>query len=481
MKHWSKSLALVLVFVFIASLIIIHPSTAKASSPKTIVVPDDYPTIQTAIDNADTNDTVFIKEGTYEGIQNQSLIINKTISLIGENANNTFIYLHPPLVPYTIFTQTFMGYASPIVINADDVKISGLTIKSFIDPSFQGAINGLEASGNHFELIGNKLGFTVSLTGNDTIIINNTLAGLTLSGSNATLLKNVIVNGSDPLAVSCVGSNNLVVLNKVNSNGGTYIDGSQNVIQENDLGSGSMISGSLEMKGDENIVYKNNMSSLVNIGSQWAPWKLSSFDLVYGNIINGNLDVLGNNNTFKGNYIQGIIFGNIEQNTANDTFYDNNFDFIGGKTFTIWSGVHGPIVLNNGKEGNYYSDYNGSDVNSDGIGDTPYVVFANDTQNYHYIADFDIANIILNDPYPLMKPYNISEVSLNIPQWAALKISTQTVLPSITSILVSPTVATSAFAFTNSTQIELAISTAIVLLVIVVSLLLFRRHRKTPK
>jgi len=42
--------------------------------------------------------------------------------------------------------------------------------------------------------------------------------------------------------------------------------------------------------------------------------------------------------------------------------------------------------------GNYWSDYNGTDANHDGIGDTPYVI---DTKNA--------------DNYPLMTPYIIPE------------------------------------------------------------------------
>jgi parallel beta-helix repeat protein len=42
--------------------------------------------------------------------------------------------------------------------------------------------------------------------------------------------------------------------------------------------------------------------------------------------------------------------------------------------------------------GNYWSDYNGTDANHDGIGDTPYIIDANNT-----------------DHHPLMTPYVIPE------------------------------------------------------------------------
>jgi hypothetical protein len=51
------------------------------------------------------------------------------------------------------------------------------------------------------------------------------------------------------------------------------------------------------------------------------------------------------------------------------------------------SNISEPIhTWDDGKEGNYWSDYNGADANGDGIGDSPYV--------------FDVQN---EDRYPLME------------------------------------------------------------------------------
>ena len=59
-------------------------------------LPDDYPTITAAIGNATDGDTIFVRSGIYE---EKTLEINKTVSLVGENANNTKIRLHPPYFP----------------------------------------------------------------------------------------------------------------------------------------------------------------------------------------------------------------------------------------------------------------------------------------------------------------------------------------------------------------------------------------------
>ncbi len=61
MGSLSKGFAFVLIALFLLSLVILPPTTVKAQS-RTITVPDDFPTIQEAIKNASTGDTVFVNE-----------------------------------------------------------------------------------------------------------------------------------------------------------------------------------------------------------------------------------------------------------------------------------------------------------------------------------------------------------------------------------------------------------------------------------
>ncbi len=81
-----------------------------------IIVDDDetrdYTNIQDAIDNASNGDTIFVCNGTYIGI----IIINKTISLIGESKENTII------------DGDYIG--DVVNIKADFVNISEFTIKN---------------------------------------------------------------------------------------------------------------------------------------------------------------------------------------------------------------------------------------------------------------------------------------------------------------------------------------------------------------
>jgi parallel beta-helix repeat protein len=58
-----------------------------AVSARTITVPDDYGTIQSAVDHADSGDTIFVRNGTYV----ENVVVSKTLTLMGESSASTII------------------------------------------------------------------------------------------------------------------------------------------------------------------------------------------------------------------------------------------------------------------------------------------------------------------------------------------------------------------------------------------------------
>lgn len=88
----------------------------------------------------------------------------------------------------------------------------------------------------------------------------------------------------------------------------------------------------------------------------------------------------GSNNTIMANTIF-IIEPISDRGVSNNTFYLNNFQVHEG------FGCIGANAFDYNGTGNYWSDYNGTDANGDGIGDTPYDTRPN-----------------INDSYPLMEP-----------------------------------------------------------------------------
>jgi hypothetical protein len=151
MLNRKKIIAIAVIFVLIAWSATLQPPTVKADSPRTIIVPDDFPTIKRAVDNASAGDTVYVKAGTYdiaaEGYFSyysfECLAILKPISLIGENCSNTIINA-------TIDHET-IGY-SGIHVQADNVRISSFTIIS--------NKNSVYILGNNNTLTGNVIKLT---------------------------------------------------------------------------------------------------------------------------------------------------------------------------------------------------------------------------------------------------------------------------------------------------------------------------------
>jgi parallel beta-helix repeat protein len=58
------------------------------TKPTTIIVPDDYPTIQEAVVYANEGNTIFVRNGTY---YESVVVYNNSVSLIGENKETTII------------------------------------------------------------------------------------------------------------------------------------------------------------------------------------------------------------------------------------------------------------------------------------------------------------------------------------------------------------------------------------------------------
>ncbi len=113
-------LATLLVVSMLPVAFYIHP--AKAG---TIVVPDDYSTIQEALDAASDGDTIFVRRGLY---QNDGVYVNKSVSIIGEN-------------PLTTQLETDWGAQGGFYVESSEVTIEGFAI--------QGGLRGVQIGNDH--------------------------------------------------------------------------------------------------------------------------------------------------------------------------------------------------------------------------------------------------------------------------------------------------------------------------------------------
>ena len=170
------------------TLLVAAPEIKVSKSQSgTLVVPDDYPTIAAAIGDAINGDTIFVKKGTYDGPINQTIVINKTISLIGEDPESTILNLHSAWIIKEVFIgNPLYGYDYSMEILANDVEVSGFTI------------NGkgiLVTRGNNTQVSNNTLNISLFLRGsNETATQNNSTRTISC-GPNSTITKNYFIGG----------------------------------------------------------------------------------------------------------------------------------------------------------------------------------------------------------------------------------------------------------------------------------------------
>jgi len=340
------------------------------SQPRTIIVPDDYLTIQEAINAASDGDTVYVRAGTYY----ESLIINKSIFLVGENKETTII----------------SGNVSEatVLVTEDDVDICGFTIR-----------NNMYGWRNESILVNDAN--TLHIHDN---VFADSFIGILLQASNNTIIENnLIINCCYGIMFSiysfkCSVSNNKLMQNHngiyfSSDSGGNVI--SQNIIIEN-YGHGIWISNSTN-----NLIVNNSISNNDDVGIYIVH---SSNNTIFNNSIYRSLKggIFLHEGCIKNEIINNTIteclYGLKLINSTNNKIFHNNFlsNFVqanlleGVNLDNLWN-------LDYPSGGNYWSDYVGIDLysgpyqnisGSDGIGDTPYVI--------------DVDNV---DWYPLMNPW----------------------------------------------------------------------------
>jgi parallel beta-helix repeat protein len=199
----KKLISIIVILLVLSSVLTLSGLNIVRVEAATIGVPDDYPTIQAAIDAASDGDTVHVKGGEYY----EELEIDKSLSLVGEDRDTTTIY-------------------GGISITHDRVNISGFTIRN-TDPASvlsAAAINLYQNS--YCNISRNSLaGFTqgVSLTDSsyNTIEgnkIENNYFGISMIHSNTnTISENDITNNDQDILLNDASQNNFIGNNITNS------------------------------------------------------------------------------------------------------------------------------------------------------------------------------------------------------------------------------------------------------------------------
>jgi len=366
-----------------------------------IRVPDDFPTIQAAINAPNPGVPIRVAPRTY----NEHVVVNKSILLIGEDKETTII--------------NGSGTGTVVNVTADDVDIRGFTIQNGQQGIDLTNSSGCQVSGN--KLINHSIcGITGGGTGSkDNSITYNTISsssgsdGIRLQHANGTLIKgNIIANISD-WAIKIEESSDITIEenNISNTLGIELYQSHDNVMRGNVISNSSgvdaivlnssslnLIEENMENGGEirlfqshDNVVRGNVIS---NSSGDAIALNSSNRNVIEENTLTdngGGLYVYGENNTIYQNNIVGNVYG-VSIGKPNNTIYHNNL-ISNSYQVRLIEGSSEENRWDNGypSGGNYWSDYEGNDtysgpyqneMGSDEIGDTPYIVDENNTDNY---------------------------------------------------------------------------------------------------
>jgi hypothetical protein len=417
-ENVGKSSALLLVILLLAASCYIARLHASVES-KTIVVPDDYATIGAAVERAAPGDTIYVKRGRHAILGNETLVINKTLSIIGEDVATTFLigpgsaYGSFPmgmkgdkpeytlLSGETIPTNFLIPPKVAIQVNADNFKISQVTIDN--------CDVGIIVSGNGTEVSHTKMP-SASVTGSHSVISDNIIASLSVKGHYQNVTRNF---GS----INIDGSFSIVAENTAHSD--MHLTGSSNILIRN-----SFSTIYLEY-AHSNIICNNSLSCLwIGFYGHTCSNNTVCKNRLIGPGIWGILMGAGSYNVFHDNLISnyrgdysgyGIAIGGNHLVAEHNTFYRNILINNNRHVSTNWEVLGAGNYWDNGKEGNYWDDYKGTDSNGDGIGDVPYIVKGvkwDDTVNG------PVSFVFGQDNYPLMSPFDIDTIPIELPEWA---------------------------------------------------------------
>jgi len=323
-------------------------------------------------------------------------------------------------------TYQVQGTGSGIGINLTsryNVTIKNMEIKEFdngikLAYSLNNSISGNKLEANSFSGISLFESSSNSISGNSITghssginlvkSSNNTISGnditengwgiqLFVSDNNTIFGNNIAANEQNGIEVSSSSNNNVYGNNIANNQQlGIMLSGSSNYnsIKENNIANNGF-GGIRHHSSLENTVSGNNITD--HTYYHGINLEYSSNNIISGNNIKNNKWGISFNynslkNTISGNNITNNDHGIWLCNSSNNNFCHNNFI----NTVQVVSSI--PYLVNgwnDSVEGNYWSNYAGVDINQDGIGDFPHVIYSNNQDNHPLMGMFQSFNVPL--------------------------------------------------------------------------------------
>ena len=339
--------------------------------------PADFSSIQEAINAANQGDTIYVFNGTYY----ENVVVNKTVSLIGENSSTTII--------------DGRGAGRAFNIGSNNVSVTGFTTKN--------ASIGFWLQKANFPQ-GDRILKDIVIVGNAIIDTSNGI--VTSYCDSITITDNLILRGLYGISflktfASKVDNNAILNMSVF---GTEFIDSGGNYIAENNLSAvGAFPTICILLDVESGSIIRKNRCVNSNFGGIVSdPGTNNTIEA--NTIENNDIGIRlyggtshGNNNTLRENTIRNNTYGIYLRSSRANEFYHNNlidniYQLDIDEELNSWDDGYP-------SGGNYWSDYEGVDeyggtyqneTGNDGIGDRLYVINADN-----------------QDRYPLMNPWNL--------------------------------------------------------------------------
>ncbi len=309
---------------------------------------------------------------------------------------------------YPRFQQNSVRASDGYHVHNLNTGLNYSTIQESIDASE--TLNGhtilVDAGTYYGTIILNK---SLHLTGQDketTIIDGNGTEKVIVVMVDNTSVGNFTIQGGgffpyhENSAIYVNSSNNVVANNILQNNNGTtvFLDSfSRKNTIENNVMINNWVNCVLN-DSTENKVIGNRIEGghQERIGLFY-----SSYNEIYSNVMSEGICGIelseAYNNVMIDNMINDTVWSIMMDRSYYNSMYHNNFiNNWEGQVYLFSS--PGSNYFDNYLEGNYWSDYNGTDSNQDGIGDTPYVIDANNTDHYPLMGTFQSFIVHANTP-----------------------------------------------------------------------------------
>jgi parallel beta-helix repeat protein len=340
-----------------------------------ITVPDDYPTIQDAVDHANGGDTIKVRPGIYE----EHVKVDKQLTITGENRDTTII--------------DGGGTAEHVIeITTDNVELNGFTIRDCDQDH-----SGIRIKSNHNRIYNNNMlncggGIELFWTNNNTVeenIINDCLWGVFICDSDDCIIqenemKDNMVGMQTGLSLFQTGKTSIEFKDN------TIINSSEKGIFLLRAKSMSILLNYISTTDDKGIVLFSVEENTINYNeiTQSGNCSISIYDSKRNNFIDNEIMYSPPNLN-----PDTLDFESVNSDIGLCFIYRSNNNIIHHNYLENPCNIYDECcnTYDDGSAGNFWSDYNGQDADGDGIGDTPYIIPGGDNQ----------------DSYPLMVPYDI--------------------------------------------------------------------------